>query len=171
LNICVRICWPWLCFQPFIFNNWIDYAWKWGPFFYWNCMCTFNYLLFMSWILKWLLFTPQYCWVIKSLNFMNITSICFKMHVCPFHQLFQFLCQVNDLEVIFFTLKCSKSLNVSSFPNIPIRVSFMLVINNNLPKTQNSYYVLVFKLHLSPFHWVFQSLLQISDHEMIIFYL
>jgi hypothetical protein len=164
LNICVRICWPWLCFQPFIFNNWIDYARKWSPFFCWNCMCTSNYLLFMSWILRWLLFTPQYCQVIKSLNCMNITSLCFKMHVCPFHRLFQFLCQVNDLEVIFFTLKCSKSLNVSSFPNIPIRVSFMLVINNNLPKTQNPYHVLVFKLHLSPFHWVFQSLLQISDH-------
>ncbi len=167
----MRICWPWLRFQPFIFDNWIDYVWKRGPFFCRNCMCTSNYLLLMSWIFRWLLFTPQYYWVLKSLNCMNVTSLCFKMHVCLFHWVFQFLCQVNDLEVTFFTLKCLKSLNVSSFPNIPIRVSFVLVINNNLPKTQNPYYVLVFKVHLSPFHWVFQSLLQISDLKMTIFHL
>lgn len=94
-------CWPWLHFQPFIFNNRIDYAWKWGAFFCWNYMCTSNYLLLMSWILRWLFFTPKYCWVIKSLNCMNITSLCFKMHVCPFHWVFQFLCQANDLEVTF----------------------------------------------------------------------
>ncbi len=112
--------WPWLCFQPFIFNNWIDYAWKWSPFFCWNCMCTFNYLLFMSWILRRLFFTPQYCWVIKSLNCMNITSLCFKMHVCPTHWIFQFLCQVNDPEVIIFYIKMFKilkSVKFSQYPN------------------------------------------------------
>lgn len=113
----MRICWPWLRFQPFIFNNWIDYASKWGPFFCWNCMCTSNYLLLMSWISRWLFFRPQYCCIIKSLNCMNITSLCFKMHVCPFHWVFQFLCQVNDLEVTMFYIKMFKILEcVKVFP-------------------------------------------------------